>query len=425
MTIFTEGDRHSRVAGSADDDTSGEKWTHGEGSGTDCDASLLDHAYIAYASHVRDRLDLMGFTVARARAAYEAGREEELQFLRRSLADEAVEPYLSHRRNELRVLEELTFDNWIIGFQWMKNRGANAIWDDGPIPDGLEHWCIPRESAPEYVQRMFDRGTQDDSFYGFYASDPRWYLRAVLEICSDDSLVSQDISALVSGGYYAEDDRVADLCRMSLTEDYPVNARVIVLTEGSTDQEFLGKSLDLLNPHLVDYYSFMDFHTMAVEGGAGRLVATVKAFAGAGITNRVVALFDNDTAGRDATRQLAKFPLPTNYRVLNYPPLHMATSWPTLGPTGPNTMDVNGLAGSIELYFGQDVLKRDGELEPVQWRGLVCGMGEYQGELIAKTELQQRFREKLNRAYQNRSLLGTLDWSGMRAILDAVRRAFQ
>jgi hypothetical protein len=32
-------------------------------------------------------------------------------------------------------------------------------------------------------------------------------------------------------------------------------------------------------------------------------------------------------------------------------------------------MNVNGLACSIEMYFGVDVLTRNNELIPIQWKG--------------------------------------------------------
>ena len=46
------------------------------------------------------------------------------------------------------------------------------------------------------------------------------------------------------------------------------------------------------------WLGFMDFEGVRIGGGAGSLVNIVKAFAGAGIVNRTVALFDNDTAAR-------------------------------------------------------------------------------------------------------------------------------
>jgi hypothetical protein len=62
-------------------------------------------------------------------------------------------------------------------------------------------------------------------------------------------------------------------------------------------------------------------------------------------------------------------------------------------------MDVNGLAGSIELYLGRDILVEDnGGLSPVQWRGYDRDLNQYQGELMNKTELQHRFMKKIRKA---------------------------
>ena len=55
---------------------------------------------------------------------------------------------------------------------------------------------------------------------------------------------------------------------------------------------------------LEGYYSFLDLNRHEPQGGAGHLVSVVKAFAGAGITNLIIALFDNDTAAREAVRAL-------------------------------------------------------------------------------------------------------------------------
>jgi hypothetical protein len=82
----------------------------------------------------------------------------------------------------------------------------------------------------------------------------------------------------------------------------------------------------------------------------------VKAFLATGITNRVIALFDNDTAAQEARRALANVSIPENIAVLAYPALDLLRDYPTLGPGGLTSLDVNGLAASIELYLGKDVL---------------------------------------------------------------------
>src|SRR6185312_3545790 len=97
-------------------------------------------------------------------------------------------------------------------------------------------------------------------------------------------------------------------------------------------------------PHLADYFTFMDFEGARVAGGSGALAHTVKAFVGAGILNRVVAIFDNDTGAAEAHATLASIRLPDNLVVTQYPELALLQSYPTLGPTGIVRANVNGLA---------------------------------------------------------------------------------
>ena len=173
-----------------------------------------------------------------------------------------------------------------------------------------------------------------------------------------------------------------------LVEGHPENAPRIVLTEGSTDGAVLKAALALLYPHLEGYYSFLDFESTRAAGGAGHLVSVVKAFAGAGITNRIIALFDNDTAAREAVRALQTVRLPPNFAVRHYPDLELLRAYPTLGPGGLTTLDVNGLAASIELYFGKDVLSDgQGGMIPVRWKGYSDALRNDQGEVGNKGRL--------------------------------------
>ncbi|MDI5936702.1 MULTISPECIES: hypothetical protein [unclassified Micromonospora] len=205
----------------------------------------------------------------------------------------------------------------------------------------------------------------------------------------------------------------------------------VVLTEGRTDAEFLSDAMSILYPHLTDLVRFLNFETRP-DASASALVKSIKSFAAAGITNRIVALFDNDSAAADARRGLDKVPLPENIIVDRYPDLHLARDYPTLGPPSsdaPNGVlaaaDVNGLAGSIELYLGHDVLKdADGNLRPVQWTSFLPGVQRYQGEVIGKAAVQQTYRAKVAAARRNegRPLRGQ-DWSGLNLILRRIIHA--
>jgi hypothetical protein len=197
----------------------------------------------------------------------------------------------------------------------------------------------------------------------------------------------------------------------------------ILLTEGPTDSEVLRASIELLYPHLSDYYSFMDLAVRA-PGGAGSLVHVVKSFAGAGIENRTIALFDNDAAGHSAASLLRHVQLPPNILVMNYPNIALADSYPTRGPNGESVQDVNGSACSIELYFGRDVLTVDGRLVPVQWKAYDERVKRYQGEIQQKDLLKDRFLQKTDAAKRNGLQTAPGDWEDMRRLLESVFDAF-
>jgi hypothetical protein len=84
------------------------------------------------------------------------------------------------------------------------------------------------------------------------------------------------------------------------------------------------------------------------------------------------------------------------------------------------------LAGSLEIYFGEDVLRlTDGTYAPVHWRGFDTAVRAYQGELENKGSLQDKFNQKLAVAVADSKLIQTQDWTGIRAILDMIRHAFE
>jgi len=151
------------------------------------------------------------------------------------------------------------------------------------------------------------------------------------------------------------------------------------------------------------------------------------------VIHRVVAVFDNDTAAADGLKILETEELPRHIRVIRYPPFDLAYRYPTLGPPMVDSLqgslslaDVNGPAGSIELYLGTDVLTRgDGTLRPVQWRSFIPGMSRYQREVIEKDSIHASFRAKYAMALKDHASVKGQDWEGLRIVIDAIRIAAQ
>ncbi len=174
----------------------------------------------------------------------------------------------------------------------------------------------------------------------------------------------------------------------------------------------------------MDLYTFFDFESARASGGAGQLVSVVKAFAAAGVANKVIAVFDNDTAAREAALALRSVHLPDNFATLHYPDLDKLKSYPTIGPTGTTAFNVNRLAGSIELYLGDDVVDGAGIECPVQWRGVSSALGTYQGEVMNKNVLQAAYRRRVAKCRDNPHEVAATDWSGLAAIWKTIFAAF-
>lgn len=229
----------------------------------------------------------------------------------------------------------------------------------------------------------------------------------------------------MSAGAVHETDNLVDYANELVSNDSLLLKKIIVITEGETDRWVLKRSLRLLYPHLFEYFHFLDFKETKVEGGAGHLANIVKAFAAAGIINKIIAIFDNDTAAESAIRGLSTGRLPKNIVIRKYPPLALADNYPTQGPTGITCMNVNGLAGSIELYLGRDILQNpDSSLMPVQWKGFDSKLNKYQGEIINKFDLQSKFKQKLSVCESEPLRIPEFDWTGIRSILNEIRTAF-
>ena len=256
--------------------------------------------------------------------------------------------------------------------------------------------------------------------------DVRLYLRAVLECRPPDALVSVNVTDLIDGGWLSPDDdpREAALLAFGWAERHA--SPIVVLTEGSTDAKILETALSVIYPHLRGFIRFSDFSHQP-ESNAAALIKTVKAFAAAGITNRVVALFDADAAARDAVRSLDPEKLPSSIQLRHLPMVEIAREYPTLGPSGELVAeDINGRACSIELYLGRDVLTDPGGcLRPVRWTAFIRGVNSWQGVIDGKTDVVARFWTKAAVALKDPSAAATQDWTGLRAVIDEIRLAFQ
>lgn len=243
--------------------------------------------------------------------------------------------------------------------------------------------------------------------YGFPSKDPN-YVLALLLYLIDGKNLRVSLSDMIASEFWNRDNQLDAW-----------NNPLIILTEGKTDNEALRDSFSLLYP---DHYRTIRFfdHVFKPEGGANNNVKLLKSFAAAGISNPILAIFDNDTAGHKALKVAKKLDLPNNFMLTSYPDITMAVNYPTLGPSGAEQLDVNQSACGIEMYLGTDCLTKNGALIPVRWTGYDGVMKRYQGKVGDKEHVLKSFREKIKTCRDDPTQISLTDWGELNRIMEAI-----
>lgn len=371
------------------------------------EASLASnvHIYRLRVSDAIERLNVMGFTFSRSQVSFEAGIRDRLDALRAWYDDEGYEE--GHSLKELKFSDYLEYVNMVLSSPY-------ALFDR-ELETSLSGMCaFLREELGE------------EFFWSFPNSDPRWAIRLILEASDPSQELTLNVSELVWNEYIQDVQRYCLEKRASVAARAGQAGPIIVLTEGSSDSMILQESLALMHPELTGYFTFLDFSFLKLQGGAPELVKAIKSFATAGVANRVIAVFDNDSAAHDALSNLDQEKLPETIRVLHYPNSVTASNYPTVGPTGGiQFMDVNGKAASLELYFGASVLTSPaGGFRPIRWTGYIQKLEQYQGEVEGKARLQDEFRKLLGSLKGQPANVVQAQLPEMALVLEGIRKAF-
>lgn len=352
--------------------------------------------YVATARMLKDRLSVRGITFASSIAKLDAAISKatcdgEGEGLARDKPDEGGRDDVGNLPDRATVL--LTARKWL---------EFELTADEYVLPETYED------------PRVFDQ------------IDVRNHLRLLLDIVPPESRVALDLTSLKNDICCVTDlpDRPAESATANKQVDISMSLPLIVLTEGSSDSSTLEQAMKVTHPHLEGFVTFMDF-SQGSEGSVSALVKTLKTMMGAGIPNRIVAIADNDAAARREFLNLKSLPTANNVRIIHYPEMDWLKSYPTYDVEGKIVcLDVNGRAGSVEMYYGRDILTKDGALIPVRWTSYEEKVKTYQGVVESKTQLTKNFHEKVKRRLSTGLDHPDEDWSGMHAILDAIVRAF-
>lgn len=184
------------------------------------------------------------------------------------------------------------------------------------------------------------------------------------------------------------------------------NEKFLIVTEGSSDTFIIKKSLELLKPDILDFFTFVDMEDNYPFTGTGNLFRFCQGLTSIRIQNKTLVLFDNDLEGVDKFKKTSKLNLPHQMRIMKLPVIDDFSSFPTIGPTGETIEDINGKAVAIECFL--DLRNTNPK---IRWTNYSSEFDAYQGSLENKDDYVRKFKSVRtnNSSYDFSKLIILLD----------------
>lgn len=358
-------------------------------------------------------LDLMGYTVKKAQQDFEKSFFDaiDISFPKTIRNDEERQHnYLKRNFSFKRWVKHVVFfAKWLI---------ENDEYDDS------HQSKLNMFNAKNVCEKCVLDSLTEWYQYSYFGMNYDYYdcintIRIILEYLEDDVEVIYDVSELINEGWVSLEDFQA-------IEEQPIK-KTIVLVEGTTDKQIIELALNKIYPHYNKFFYIMDFDNPKRPGSATEITRIIKAFMCSHIDNNFIALYDNDVAGRKEVELSFKdIKIPENIKILSYPNLKFAKSYPTLGTNGKIVKDnINGRASSIELYLPNFMLTDTSDaFNYIIWKSLDDKMKDYQGEINNKGQIFRKFLDYKKQLEENEISFNVTEWEKMKQLIDSFLFAF-
>lgn len=323
------------------------------------DEEKLRLGYSAPLKKVLKRLELLGYSLENTRDKFDT--------------------YLSEYPDYLEI-PKIKFDDILQIFSKLK----------------IEEYIVSREEGDydlgEYVQenifhnKLFKNfanilDIKDRDIAGFFENlDTYVILRLIME--NDDNLnlnLEWRTYDVIEAGW-ADDN--------TIYEPLDEEDKFLLVTEGTSDTYIIQKSIEIINPEISDFFSFVDMEENYPFSGAGSLYNFCKGLSSIRIQNKTLIIFDNDLEGIDKYEKSKSLTLPKSMKIMRLPDLDTFKNFPTIGPLGDGNVDINGKAVAIECFLDLSFL------EPtIRWTNYKKEHNEYQGALEKKDRYVREFKK--------------------------------
>lgn len=374
----------------------------------DEDDSEYEYKKIKYESDVKTiktRLDIMGFNLKTLEFYFENSKKYKLTNL-----DENED--IEYKKEISEFLNNFTFDTYLSALKEIYDKEIDFFGNGNSF--NYQELEEIKKLNPHIKYILEEVEYPDDRI----DIDYRFYLRGFLEKLDNITKIFVDLSEVINAGYYDENHKIAE---KSLNKQ----DKTIIFTEGKYDTEVIKKSMDLLYPQYSNYFSFLDIELSNLELGANRIITYLKSFISAGIMNKVIVLFDNDAEGIYCKNELLKLKnIPNNFSIKTYPDIEITKSYPTIYPTGIETLNINGSACSIELYLCEEILKEKNQYIPVQWKSFNEHVKKYQGVISKKWDIQKGYDKIIKECTSDLKLINNYNFDNMKVLIEDIFYSF-
>jgi|SRR5215470_10580349 len=187
--------------------------------------------YEAPAGVIKDRLELLGYTLPTTKKAFM--RNIRAQAREYSEPTEGMEDYYDNR---VRLLNSVDVDKWLAALDQIKKLGkGNANrYSQFKSNVNLEEFML-----------------EEDHWYGYSGADLYVPVRLALETCKGSETLVYDLTDLVQQGYLDKNEDCVEVSFDLAAGEYASRSKIIVLTEGRSDGWILSEAMKLPNCELL------------------------------------------------------------------------------------------------------------------------------------------------------------------------------
>jgi len=343
------------------------------------DEIILKPGYSTSLRRVKNRLELLGYSLHKLKGRFQEHNDDYPDYLE--------QPDISFE-TMLEIFSKINIKDY-------KNKKEYGDYDLGEFV--IEN-IFQNETFKE-LRNHIDVNDKDIGAY-FENIDPLFTLRLLIENPNNLEINlewrTQDV---IDGGWTNDKEVFVGVKEAD---------KFLIVTEGSSDTFIIKKSLKLLKPDILDFFTFVDMEDNYPFTGTGNLYRFCQGLTSIKIQNKTLVLFDNDLEGLDKFNKTCNLNLPSQMKIMKLPELEEFNNFLTVGPTGETKENINGKAVAIECFL--DLTKSNPK---IRWTNYNKEFDSYQGSLENKDDYVKKFKTL-------KSATDDYDFSKLNRLLDEI-----